>query len=85
MQIEEIQPAVVAGLQIDAIRANGDHLLAQKPGLAYQYIKVQKTPDLLLVEWLKLSQICRSPSMSCHVMIVKPKQLVKSRKLMKVI
>ena len=43
MQIEEIQPAVVARLQIDAIRANGGHLLVQKPGLAYQYIKVQKT------------------------------------------
>ena len=26
MQIEEIQPAVAARLQIDAIRANGDHL-----------------------------------------------------------
>ena len=48
MQIEEIQPAVAVRLQIDAIRANGDHLLAQKPGLAYQYIKLQKTPDLLL-------------------------------------
>ena len=43
MQIEEIQPAVAARLQIDAIRANGDHLLIQKPGPAYKYIKVQKT------------------------------------------
>ena len=43
MQIEEIQPSVAARLQIDAIRANGDHLLIQKPGPAYKYIKVQKT------------------------------------------
>ena len=43
MQIEEIQPSVAARLQIDAIRANGDHLLIQKPGPAYQYIKAQKT------------------------------------------
>ena len=55
MQIEEIQPAVVARLQIDAIRANGGHLLVQKPGLAYQYIKVQKTTDLV-VDWTKLRQ-----------------------------
>ena len=53
MQIEEIQPAVVARLQIDAIRANGGHLLVQKPGLAYQYIKVQNMTDLV-VHLLKL-------------------------------
>ena len=47
MQIEEIQPAVAARLQIDAIRANGCHLLLQKLGLAYQYIKVQKTAHLV--------------------------------------
>ena len=30
-------------VQIDAIKANGGHLLLQKPGPADQYIKVQKT------------------------------------------
>ena len=29
-------------VQIDAIKANGGHLLLQKPGPADQYIKVQK-------------------------------------------
>ena len=57
MQIEEIQLAVVARLQIDAIRANGGHLLVQNPGPAYQYIKVQNMTDLV-VHLLKLQKNC---------------------------
>ena len=37
-------------VQIDAIKANGGHLLLQKPGPADQYIKVQKTAPHLDVE-----------------------------------
>ena len=37
-------------VQIDAIKANGGHLLLQKPGPADQYIKVQKTVAHLDVE-----------------------------------
>ena len=37
-------------VQIDAIKANGGHLLLQKPGPADQYIKVQKTAANLDVE-----------------------------------
>ena len=37
-------------VQIDAIKANGGHLLLQKPGPADQYIKVQKTAAHLDVE-----------------------------------
>ena len=65
MQIEEIPPAVVARLQIDAIRANGGHLLVQKPGLAYQYIKVQNMTDLV-VHLLKLQ---KKPAWFCALNI----------------